>query len=134
MVPRPNEECLAMPRLAALALALALAAPAAAQAPPADPNSWALLPESFPSSGGGGWVIGEYRPQLLLDRCVTGFTATSPDGQVFRNIVVFRAREAFGGILCEDAHWAANDRSASGTTPIRVFIRDGAVRGFVPAE
>lgn len=116
-----------------LALMLLAAAPALA-APPPDPNTWAPLPESFPSTGGGGWTIGEYRPQVILDRCVTGFTATSPDGEVFRNIVVWRAREGFGGTLCEDAHWAANDRSAQGTTPIRVFIRDGQVRGFVPNE
>jgi hypothetical protein len=121
-----------MTRTLPLALAALLAAAPATAQP--DPAGWAPLPESFPSTGGGGWMIGEYRPQVILDRCVTGFTATSPDGQVFRNVVVWRAREAFGGILCEDAHWAANDRSASGTTPIRVFIRDGVVRGFVPAE
>jgi hypothetical protein len=120
-----------MTRSSLLVLAALLATPAAAQP---DPATWAVLPERFPSTGGGGWIIGEYRPQVILDRCVTGFTATSPEGQVFRNIVVFTARAHAGGTLCEDGHWAANDRSAAGTTPIRVFIRDGVVRGVTPAE
>jgi hypothetical protein len=79
-------------------------------------------------------MIGEYRPQVIHDRCVTAFTAISPEGQEFRNIVVFTASPADGGVLCLDGHWAASDRSASGTTPIRLFIRDGIVRGFTPAQ
>jgi hypothetical protein len=121
-----------MPLLAAAAASamLALVLPARG----ADYASWAPLPETFPSTGGEGWMIGEYRPQVILDRCVTGFTAISPEGQVFRNIVVFRAAPAQGGVLCEDGHWAANDRSASGTTPLKIFIRDGVVRGYTPPQ
>jgi len=120
---------LEMPLLAAAASAiLALALPAQAE----DYAGWAPLPERFPSTGGGGWMIGEYRPQVIHDRCVTAFTATSPDGEVFRNIVVFRATPAEGGMLCHDGHWAAADGSASGTTPLQLFIRDGVVRGLAP--
>jgi hypothetical protein len=120
------------PLLLGLALLAGLAsAPARAQP---DYTAWAPLPESFPSTGGGGWMIGEYRPQVMLDRCVTGFTAISPEGQVFRNIAVFKATPVQGGVLCDDGHWAASDRSASGTTPLKIFIRDGVVRGFTPPQ
>ena len=115
-----------------LAALLCLSMPAWAAA--SGPDTWPILPESFPSTGGGGWMIGEYRPQLVHDRCVTAFTATSPDGEVFRNIVVFVASPESGGVLCTDGRWAAADGSASGTTPLLVFLKDGAVRGFTAAE
>jgi hypothetical protein len=116
-----------------LAAATAIAAIGAARAEP-DYGRWAVLPQAFPSTGGGGWMIGEYRPVVVLDRCATAFTATGPDGEVFRNIVVFTATPAQGGTLCTDGHWSAADGSGAGTTPLRVFIRDGVVRGFVPAQ
>jgi hypothetical protein len=92
---------------------------------------WPPLQRSFPSTGGGGVVIGEYDPVVEGDRCRTAFTATTPDGQVFRNLVVFRAVPAQGGTLCTDGRWrAADGGAASGSTPFRVFFGpDGVRRG-----
>jgi hypothetical protein len=89
---------------------------------------WPLLPVVFESTGGGGVMIGEYEPVVIEDRCLTRFTATTPDGAVYRNIVLFRAVPAQGGILCTDGAWRALDGDAQGTTPLRVFIRDGVRR------
>ena len=33
-----------------------------------------------------------------------------------------------GGILCTEGRWRAKDGSVQGTTPFRVFIKDGIVR------
>ena len=33
-----------------------------------------------------------------------------------------------GGTLCTEGKWRARDGSASGTTPFRVFIKDGVTR------
>ncbi|MGE0725482.1 MAG: hypothetical protein AB7O45_13985 [Alphaproteobacteria bacterium] len=90
---------------------------------------WPLLPETFPSTGGNGVVIGEYRPRVVGDKCTTAFTATLPDGAVYRNVVEFETEAVEGGILCKNGKWRAADGSASGTTPLRVFIKDGVVRG-----
>jgi hypothetical protein len=111
-------------RLLALAL---LAGPAAAQPPP-DRAAWPVLPETFASTGGGGWMIGGYRLVVVGDRCVTAFTATSPEGEVFRNIAVFRAARVDGGVLCDEGAWSAADGSAAGTTPLVAFLRDGVQR------
>jgi hypothetical protein len=35
---------------------------------------------------------------------------------------------AQGGILCTNGKWRSKDGSASGTTPFRVFLKDGVVR------
>jgi len=43
--------------------------------------------------------------------------------------VEFDAVPAQGGILCTNGKWRARDGSASGTTPYRVFIKDGIKRG-----
>lgn len=90
---------------------------------------WSIQADRFPSTGGNGVVIGEYRPVVIADRCVTAFTATTPDGTVYRNIVMFDAAPVQGGILCNNGRWSAQDGSASGTTPYRVFIKDGVLRG-----
>jgi hypothetical protein len=112
-------------RLAAL-LGLAAAVPAAhAQE---NLSAWPLMQRSFPSTGGGGVVIDEYDPVVEGGRCITAFTATTPDGQVFRNVVEFRAVPTQGGTLCIDGKWRAIDGSASGTTPFRVFFKDGIRR------
>jgi hypothetical protein len=93
--------------------------------------SWPLLQRTFPSTGGGGVVIGEYDPVIEGDRCRTAFTATMSDGQVFRNVVEFRAVPVQGGgTLCTDGRWRASDGGASGTTPFGVFFgADGLRRG-----
>lgn len=113
---------------------LATAALIAAALAGPDYGAWPELPETFPSTGGGGWMIGEYRPQVIHDRCVTAFTATGPDGAVFRNLAVFIATPAQGGVLCSEGRWASADGTAGGTTPLMLFIRDGVVRGVTPAE
>jgi hypothetical protein len=42
--------------------------------------------------------------------------------------VDFDAVPAAGGTLCANGRWRALDGSANGTTPFRVFIKDGLVR------
>jgi len=91
-------------------------------------EAWAPLVARFESTGGGGVLIGEYDPIVIHDRCVTPVTATLPDGQVFRNIVVSEAIALQGGILCTRARWSAKDRSVQGTSPFEVFIKDGISR------
>ncbi len=109
-----------------IALLLALTAtPALAQT---DYTSWERLVPRFESTGGGGVMIGEYDPIIIDDRCVTPFSATLPDGQVFRNIAIFQAVPVQGGILCTRARWSAMDRSSNGTSPFEVFIKDGVSR------
>jgi hypothetical protein len=94
-----------------------------------DYGAWPPLPRVFESTGGGGIMIGEYEPVVIGAHCLTRFTATTPDGTVYRNIVLFRAVPAQGGVLCTDGAWRALDGDAEGTTPFRVFIRDGMRRG-----
>jgi hypothetical protein len=91
-------------------------------------ESWALLQSTFESTGGGGIMIKEYNPVIVGNKCVTNFTATEPGGKIYYNMVEFDAVPAQGGILCTDGKWRAVDGSASGTTPLRVFIKDGVSR------
>jgi hypothetical protein len=58
---------------------------------------------------------------------VTDFT-TEPNGTVYTTTVEFEARPVQGGILCAEGKWRARDGSSSGTTPLRVFIKDGIAR------
>lgn len=111
--------------LAAATLAMLAAAGAAAQD---DFAAWELLKSEFESTGGGGIIIKEYNPVVAGDKCVTSFTATEPNGTVYRNIVEFDAVPAQGGTLCTNGKWRARDGSANGTTPLRVFIKDGVSR------
>ena len=92
-------------------------------------ESWRLHTSSFPSTGGNGVIIGEYRPVIAGDKCTTDFTATLADGKVYYNSVEFDAVPAQGGTLCTNGRWRAKDGSANGTTPYRVFFKDGLVRG-----
>jgi hypothetical protein len=93
-----------------------------------DYRNWAVLTNPFESTGGGGVMIGEYNPVIVGDKCVTNFTATLPDGKVYYNIVEFETVPVQGGTLCTNGKWRARDGSASGTTPFRVFIKDGVTR------
>ncbi len=113
--------------MAALALALLAAgtAPGGAQAAADDFSSWKKLVPNFPSTGGGGVMIGEYRPVVRGETCTTDFTATEPNGTIYRNTVVFDAVPTAGGILCTNGRWRSLDNDAAGTTPFRVFFRDG---------
>jgi hypothetical protein len=91
-------------------------------------ESWAILKSPFESTGGGGIMIGGYDPVIVGDKCRTDFTATEPGGKVYYNKVEFDAVPAQGGTLCTNGKWRAADGSASGTTPFRVFIKDGVKR------
>jgi hypothetical protein len=91
-------------------------------------ESWAILKNPFESTGGGGVMIGEYNPVIVGNKCVTNFTATLPDGKVYYNVVEFETVQVQGGTLCTNGAWRARDGSASGTTPFRVFIKDGVTR------
>ena len=91
-------------------------------------ESWAVLSNPFESTGGGGVMIGEYNPVIVGSKCVTNFTATLPDGKVYHNVVEFETVQVQGGTLCTNGAWRARDGSASGTTPFRVFIKDGVTR------
>jgi len=94
-----------------------------------DYAQWRLHTPTFPSTGGNGVIIGEYYPVISGDKCATDFTATLPDGKVYYNTVEFDAVPAQGGILCTNGRWRARDGSATGTTPYRVFFKDGVLRG-----
>lgn len=91
-------------------------------------EGWEILENPFESTGGGGVMIGEYNPVIVGNKCVTNFTATLPDGKVYHNVVEFETAQVQGGTLCTSGAWRARDGSASGTTPFRVFIKDGVVR------
>ncbi|MFL5335334.1 MAG: hypothetical protein ACJ8H8_19630, partial [Geminicoccaceae bacterium] len=119
----------AMPRPAVICLAAALSLAAAGAAAQEDYASWAPLESPFESTGGGGIMIGGYDPVIVGDRCATDFTATEPGGRVYYNKVEFDAVSTQGGMLCTNGGWRARDGSASGTTPYRVFFKDGARRG-----
>lgn len=108
------------------AAALALAGSAVAQE---NFETWRLHVPTFPSTGGGGVMIGEYKPVIAGDKCTTDFTATLPDGKVYYNSIEFDAVTAQGGTLCTNGRWRAKDGSANGTTPYRVFVKDGVMRG-----
>lgn len=120
---------------AAATLALGLASSALAQpAAPAETfDHWSRLVPDFPSTGGGGVMIGGYRPVIDGATCATDFTATIPDGTVYRNRVVFDAIPTQGGILCTNGRWHALEGDAKGTTPFRVFFRDGIAYASPPS-
>ena len=91
-------------------------------------ESWAVLKNPFESTGGGGVMIGEDNTVIVGSKCVTNFTATLPDGKVYYNAVEFEIVQVQGGTLCTEGKWRSRDGSASGTTPFRVFIKDGVTR------
>ena len=107
-------------------VSIALVSPSAGE----NYESWELLRNPFESTGGGGIMIGEYRPVIVGAKCVTDFTATEPGpgGKVYYNKVEFDTVAVQGGILCTNGRWQAIDGSMSGTTPFRVFIKDGVTR------
>jgi hypothetical protein len=92
-------------------------------------ETWPVLKNPFPSTGGGGVMIGGYDPVVNDGKCTTDFTAILPDGVILPNVVVFDAVPKAGGILCTNGKWRAKDGGASGTTPFEVFIKDGVKRG-----
>lgn len=89
---------------------------------------WDVLVNPFPSTGGGGIMIDGYKPVIKDGKCLTDFSAIEPGGKTYYNTIEFEAVPAQGGILCTGGKWRALDGSMSGTTPFRVFIKDGVVR------
>jgi hypothetical protein len=93
------------------------------------PSSWPVLPETFESTGGGGWMITEYRPVVDGALCKTDFVTVSPDGkEKYPASVQWTAFPRDGGVFCAEGKWRTKDGSGSGTTPLEVFIKDGVVR------
>jgi hypothetical protein len=113
--------------LSSLVVAAALASSTGARAQE-NFEIWPVLVNPFPSTGGGGIMIGGYAPVVVGGLCVTPFTATEPNGTVYRNSVEFVATPVQGGVLCDQGKWRSADGSASGTTPFRIFIKGGVVR------
>jgi hypothetical protein len=90
-----------------------------------------VLKSTFPSTGGGGFVIKGYDPVITGARCITTFMAVEPGDKpnVYANVIEFEAVPAAGGTLCQNGKWRAFEGGATGTTPFRVFFRDGVWRG-----
>jgi hypothetical protein len=111
--------------IAGLALAVP---PAAAQE---KYESWPILRSTFPSTGGGGITIKGYDPVITGGKCITTFMAVEPgeNPSVYPNVIEFEAVPTQGGTLCQNGKWRAFDGGATGTTPYRVFFKDGVFRG-----
>ncbi|MCP4560220.1 MAG: hypothetical protein GY873_15495 [Bosea sp.] len=92
-------------------------------------EDWPPLTNPFPSTGGGGIMIHDYDPVVAGGKCGTRFRAVEPNGTTYHNLIEFEASETQGGVLCSNGRWRSADGSASGTTPFRVFIKDGVRRG-----
>ena len=122
----PSPKPLSMSVALAVLILAAAAVPVRAADEPYD--QWERLPPEFPSTGGGGVIIKGYAPVVSGATCTTDFTAHLPDGQVHANVVEFDALATQGGTLCHNGRWRSRDGSASGTTPLRVFIKEGIAR------
>lgn len=92
-------------------------------------GDWPPLTNPFPSTGGGGIMIHDYDPVVAGGKCTTRFRAVEPNGTTYHNLIEFEASETQGGVLCVNGKWRSADGSANGTTPFRVFIKDGVRRG-----
>jgi len=92
--------------------------------------SWPPLQSTFESTGGNGIMIKGYDPVILRDKCVTTFMAVTPapDVNVYFNVIEFEATPVQGGTLCANGKWRSMDGSATGTTPFRMFFKDGMFR------
>jgi hypothetical protein len=112
----------------AACLHVSLAFAQAQSAPPENFDAWPLLTDTFESTSGQGIIIKGYDPVIKDGKCATNFSATLSDGKVFYNVVEFDAVPMQGGTLCTDGKYRAVDGSASGTTPFRVFFKDGVRR------
>jgi hypothetical protein len=94
-------------------------------------ESWPVLRSTFPSTGGGGIMIKGYDPVITGGKCVTTFMAVEPgdNPKVYPNVIEFEAVPAQGGTLCRKGQWRSFEGGATGTTPYRVFFKDGVFRG-----
>jgi hypothetical protein len=123
-----QETTMRMLILCTIAMLWAVTAHAQVPAQPDNYESWPLLQAEFPSTGGGGIIIKGYDPVITGEKCVTDFSAHTPDGKAYYNVVEFEIADVAGGKLCTNGKWRAKDGSAGGTTPFRVFIKDGVRR------
>ena len=112
-----------------VSLLLSVACGSAAQAE--DYAAWPVLKSTFPSTGGGGMMIKGYDPVITGAKCVTTFMAVPPgeNPPVYSSLIEFDAVAEQGGTLCTNGKWRAFEGGASGTTPFRVFFKDGVFRG-----
>ena len=62
-----------------------------------------------------------------LDRTRT--RANKANGAVIGFRIEFEAQPLAGGTLCHNGRWRAFDGGAKGTTPFRIFFKDGVFRG-----
>lgn len=94
-------------------------------------SDWPTLTSTFPSTGGAGIVIKGYDPVISGAKCTTTYMAVEPGPipKVYPGLVEFDAVERQGGTLCHNGKWRAFDGSAEGTTPFRVYLKDGVFRG-----
>ena len=95
-----------------------------------DYASWPPLKSTFPSTGGGGFIIKGYDPVISDNKCLTTFMAVEAgdNPRVYPNFIEFEAVPTAGGTLCTNGKWRAFDGGATGTTPFRFFFKDGVFR------
>lgn len=117
--------------LAIVATLLSIVPSGWASAQSEDFERWPILESTFPSTGGGGIMIKGYDPVISKGKCITTFMAveSGTDPTVYPSLIEFEAIPTAGGVLCTNGKWRAFDGSASGTTPFRVFFKDGVFRG-----
>lgn len=102
----------------------------AAQAQTENYASWPVLKSTFPSTGGGGITIKGYDPVIVGAKCVTTFMAVEENNKAaYPNVIEFEAVAANGGTLCREGKWRAFEGGASGTTPFRLWFKEGVWRG-----
>ena len=117
--------------LRALSIVLAVSCAAAVEAAASDGMAnWPVLTSTLPSTGGGGITIKGYDPVITGPKCVTTFMAVEAgeNPAVYPNYIEFEAVAAEGGTLCTNGKWRSFDGQASGTTPFRIFYKDGVFR------
>ena len=68
-------------------------------------------------------IIKGYDPVIVNGKCVTDFSAHTPDGKAYYNVVEFDIVDVQGGKLCTNGKWRAKD----GSTP---WIRAGRQRAI----
>jgi len=120
--------CVAALGTVATVATVATSLPATAQ--PVNFEAWPVLSSTFPSTSGGGMMIKGYDPVITGEKCITTFMAVPPGDNppVYANIVEFDAVAVEGGILCTNGKWRAFEGGASGTTPFRIFFKNGVFR------
>ena len=110
------------------ALTLAIAAPAD------KPSAQQFALENYELAGAGATIRVDWRQRHHDRRLQSGgvrkmvhhqFHRHHAQGRTHYNGVDFDAVPTAGGTLCTNGRWRALDGSATGTTPFRVFIKDG---------